>query len=76
MIQQADAERILNKLDLIDSRLSSMEAAQAANAVVSKTQHDRILNLESATRRTIWLVFGGAGTVISTIIAAIALRII
>lgn len=68
-------DRILTKLDKLDGDLAAVHAKLAALDVHMSTQHDRILNLEQTTRKTVWYVFGIAGTTIAAVAASVILSV-
>lgn len=61
-------ERILLKLDNIDLRLGNVEASLERQDERSLNHHERIISLESQTRKASWAVMIASGSVILTLI--------
>jgi hypothetical protein len=67
-----DSERILNKLDTMDDRLARIEAIVARHDERSAHQHERLLIVESGSRRILWgIITGGAGFITAVVTAAL-----
>lgn len=61
-------ERILLKLDNIDMRLAHLEGSLERQDERSINHHERIIALESQTRKASWAVIAASGAVLITLV--------